>query len=67
MIVFRFQSLEAVFVFWYLGLGSLGQVDSGAKCEILIKRIDEEIGSGLAWMHLNNILTDHLLPSLRTR
>lgn len=36
--VFGFQNIKVVLVFWFLDLGRLQQVDSDLECEMLIKK-----------------------------
>lgn len=47
MIVFSFQSIEAVLVSWDLDLEPLGWVDSGTNCEIQMKKVGKKIRSSL--------------------
>lgn len=46
--VWGFQSIKAVLVFWYLDLGRLRQADSDPECETLIKKIGKEMD--LDWL-----------------
>lgn len=46
--VFGFQNIKVVLVFWFLELGRRRQVDSDPECERLIKETGEEMD--LDWL-----------------